>query len=65
MKILVNGSWHDTGAVDLAAALLELGYAEAVVATALNGEFVPATARQGARLSEGDRIEVLAPMQGG
>lgn len=65
MKILVNGSWRDTGAVDLAAALLELGYAEAVVATALNGEFVPATARQGARLSEGDRIEVLAPMQGG
>jgi sulfur carrier protein len=65
VKILVNGSWRDTGAVDLAAALLELGYAEAVVATALNGEFVPATARQGARLSEGDRIEVLAPMQGG
>ena len=65
MKILVNGSWRDTGAVDLAAALLELGYTDAVVATALNGEFVPATARQGARLSEGDRIEVLAPMQGG
>lgn len=65
MKILVNGDWRDTGAVDLAAALAELGYGEAVVATALNGEFVPATSRQGAHLSEGDRIEVLAPMQGG
>ena len=65
MRILVNGDWRDTGAIDLAAALLELGYGEAVVATAVNGEFVPATSRHGARLSEGDRIEVLAPMQGG
>ena len=65
MRILVNGDWRDTGAVDLAGALLELGYAQSVVATALNGEFVPATSRSGARLTEGDRIEVLAPMQGG
>ena len=65
MKILVNGAWRETGAVDLAAALLELGYGEAVVATALNGEFVPAGSRPGARLTDGDRLEVLAPMQGG
>ena len=65
MKILVNGAWRDTGAVDLAAALHEMGYGEAVVATALNGEFVPAGLRPAARLTDGDRIEVLAPMQGG
>jgi sulfur carrier protein len=65
MKILVNGAWRDTRAVDLAAALRELGYGEAVVATALNGEFVPVGSRPGTHLSEGDRIEVLAPMQGG
>ena len=65
MKILVNGAWRETGAVDLAAALQELGYSDAVVATALNGEFVPAGSRTGARLTEGDRLEVLAPMQGG
>jgi sulfur carrier protein len=65
MKILVNGAWRETSAVDLAAALHEMGYAEAVVATALNGEFVPAGLRGGARLADGDRIEVLAPMQGG
>jgi sulfur carrier protein len=65
MKILVNGAWRDTGAADLAAALQELGYGEAIVATALNGEFVPAGSRPAARLADGDRIEVLAPMQGG
>jgi sulfur carrier protein len=65
MKILVNGTWHDTGAADLASALQELGYGDSVVATALNGEFVPTNSRPGARLAEGDRVEVLAPMQGG
>jgi sulfur carrier protein len=65
MKILVNGAWRDTRAVDLATALEELGYGEAVVATALNGEFVPVGSRPGASLTEGDRLEVLAPMQGG
>ena len=65
MKILLNGAWRDTGAVNLAAALQEFGYADAVVATALNGEFVPTDSRSPTRLTDGDRIEVLAPMQGG
>jgi sulfur carrier protein len=65
MKILVNGAWRNTHAADLAAALHELGYGDSVVATALNGEFVPAGSRTDARLTEGDRLEVLAPMQGG
>lgn len=65
MKILVNGVWRETRAADLAAALRELGYADSIVATALNGEFVPASSRSGARLADGDRLEVLAPMQGG
>ncbi len=65
MRILVNGAWRDTGAVNLAGALEELGYADTVVATALNGEFVPAGSRPEARLTEGDRLEILAPMQGG
>ena len=65
MKILVNGAWRETAAVDVAAALNELGYGESVVATALNGEFVPTGSRTGVRLTEGDRLEVLAPMQGG
>ncbi len=65
MRILVNGAWRETQAQNLAAALSELGYRDAVVATAVNGSFVAASAREAARLTEGDRLEVLAPMQGG
>ncbi len=65
MRILVNGVSHETEALQLAAALGELGYGERVVATAVNGEFVGAEARARTTLAEGDRVEVLAPMQGG
>jgi sulfur carrier protein len=65
MRILINGASRDIRAADLSGALEELGYAGAVVATAVNGEFVPAADRPAARLADGDRIEVLAPMQGG
>ncbi len=65
MKILVNGAWRETVAADLGAVLEEMGYGDAVVATAVNGEFVPAGLRPTARLADGDRVEVLAPMQGG
>ena len=65
MKILVNGAWRDTAAADLASALKELGYGESVVATALNGVFVPMSSRSEVALAESDRLEVLAPMQGG
>ena len=65
MRILVNGAWRETAGAELAALLEELGYGDAVVATAVNGEFVAAAARARTQLSEGDRVEVLAPMQGG
>jgi sulfur carrier protein len=66
MKIIVNGDAHEVPpAASLARALEQLGFGGAVVATALNGEFVASAARGTIALSEGDRIEVLAPMQGG
>lgn len=65
MKIIVNGQSLEVTATLLDAALGELGYGEARVATALNGEFVPAPARAGTSLDDGDRLEILAPMQGG
>ena len=65
MRILVNGASREIRAADLSGALEELGYSGAVVATAVNGEFVPSAQRPTARLTDGDRIEVLAPMQGG
>ena len=65
MRILVNGVSREVVAANLAAALEELGYGGAVVATAVNGDFVAAPARTAEKLVEGDRLEVLAPMQGG
>lgn len=65
MRLIVNGVEQDVAAETLAAALQELEYAEAVVATALNGEFVPARSRVATPLTEGDRIEIVAPRQGG
>jgi len=65
MKILVNGAWRETQREELAGALEELGYGGSVVSTAVNGEFVAAAQRARTALAEGDRIEVLAPMQGG
>lgn len=65
MKIICNGQACDVAGTTLAIVLNELGFAEAVVATAVNGAFVPATARHLASLKSGDAIEVLAPMQGG
>ena len=66
MKIIVNGDAHEVpSAASLAGALEQLGFGGAVVATALNGEFVSAGKRGAVVLSEGDRVEVLAPMQGG
>ncbi len=65
MKIQVNGAWREVSAAQLAAALQDLGYGEGVVTTAVNGEFVAVRAREKVVLCEGDRLEVLAPMQGG
>ncbi len=65
MRIDLNGTPRTVVARSLAEALSELGYDRAAVATALNGTFVPAAARAGTLLQDGDRIEVLAPMQGG
>jgi len=65
MKILVNGDSRELSAQSVALALSELGLADAVVATALNGEFIPASARPATMIRDGDRLEVLAPMQGG
>ena len=65
MRIQVNGAWRETGAAQVAAALEDFGYGDSIVSTALNGEFVAAGERGATPLREGDRLEVLAPMQGG
>jgi len=65
MKLVVNGEEREVEAPTLAAALAALEFADAKVATALNGEFVPARARAATSLKDGDRIEIVAPRQGG
>jgi sulfur carrier protein len=65
MRIEVNGEPRETAARSLADAVAELGLAGALVATALNGDFVPRAERAATPLKHGDRIEIVAPMQGG
>jgi sulfur carrier protein len=65
MKLVVNGEPQEVPAATLADALQSLDLTKAKVATALNGEFVPARARAATLVKDGDRIEIVAPRQGG
>jgi sulfur carrier protein len=65
LTLIVNGEPAEVAAADLATALVALGYEDAVVATALNGDFVPARKRASTSVQQGDRIEIVAPRQGG
>lgn len=66
MKTLtINGETQQVEVGTLAELLRRLDYEAAWLATAVNGEVVRRDERDGFRLSEGDRIEILAPKQGG
>ena len=65
MTYIVNGETVENAAVTLADLLTALEYEGEWLATAVNGELVHREDRTGCRLSDGDRIEVLSPMQGG
>ncbi len=65
MKITVNGEPTEITCETLGAALDELGYGPAKVATALNEDFVPTALRATTKLAPGDRLEIVAPRQGG
>jgi len=65
MRIMHNGAVSEVNGDTLEAAIEELGYGDAIVATALNGQFVPVPKRSETVLQPGDSVEVLAPMQGG
>ncbi|GBR01906.1 sulfur carrier protein ThiS [Acetobacter oeni] len=65
MKILINDEAYTVTAGTLAALVAELGFSDARIATAINGEFVPGPAREHHILVEGMRVEIVAPMQGG
>lgn len=65
MKITVNGEQTEVQGATLAAVLDELGHGGAKVATAVNEQFVPSSGREGHAIAAGDRVEIVAPRQGG
>lgn len=65
VRLHVNGADCEVRAGTLGALLLELGYGERRIATAVNGEFVPERARAHTMLAAGDHVEIVAPRQGG
>lgn len=65
MKIMLNGEPTEVRATRLKAVLDELGYGGEKIATAVNEAFVPGPMRENFGIAEGDRVEVVAPRQGG
>ena len=62
---MVNGEATQTGAKNLAELCAALGHGLDKIATARNGDFVPATQRAQTLISENDSIEIVTPRQGG
>lgn len=64
-SIMLNGERIETEAPTLADLVAGRGYAQTAVATAVNGAFVPREARAATLLAAGDKVEIVAPRQGG
>ena len=64
MKITINGNSQLIQANNLEDLLLELKY-QGKLATALNENFIPFKERKKTALTDGDRVEIVAPMEGG
>lgn len=65
LALVVNGEPTEAAVRTLADLIAALGYGDARLATARNGEFVAQKARASTMLESGDHIEIVAPRQGG
>ncbi|OLP54827.1 thiamine biosynthesis protein ThiS [Rhizobium rhizosphaerae] len=65
MRLIVNGEAESLEVATLTELLSRLDYEGDWLATAVNGELVHREERAIFALTEGDRIEILSPMQGG
>ena len=65
MLITLNGQSSETQQTTLEELLIEQGYVDCSVATAVNDQFIPQANRKATILNDNDVIEVVAPMQGG
>jgi sulfur carrier protein len=65
-QITVNGEARTVPETATLADLVDaLGQPPQALATAVNGEFVPRTARDGVRLRDGDAVFTFQPITGG
>ena len=65
MRIFLNGEVMEVRAETLSQVLQECGYEGDHFATAVNEVFVHKQQRASHLLSEDDRVEIVAPMEGG
>lgn len=65
LPITLNAQDLSTRATTLEDLVAEQGHAGAKIATAVNGNFVPARMRAATKLQAGDRVEILTARQGG
>ncbi len=65
MRLFLNGEPVEGAAGTLADFVIAQELDPAIVATAVNGDFVPRTEREGVLLKDGDSVEVFSPRQGG
>ena len=66
LNIRLNGAPAQTGANTLQELVAMLGYhIDAKIATAINGDFVPASKRSEQKLIPDDDVEIVSPRQGG
>jgi len=65
LNIELNGEPRTTRAKSLGELIEIEGFGDTKFATALNGNFVPASARDKELLKDGDKIEIVTPRQGG
>ena len=65
MRIELNGEVTEVKASRLSDVLIECGYTQNRIATAVNGEIVHREQHNQTLLSEDDRLEIVAPVVGG
>lgn len=65
MKIFINGEEFNTQTINLEKLMLEQNFTQNWLASAVNSNLVKKQDRANYNLKEGDKIEILSPMQGG
>jgi len=66
MNIILNGETTTiTDQATVTQMLADKGYANMLVAVAINGSFVPKSQHNDTKINADDRVDIVAPMQGG